>query len=542
MKHTCLGLVLCIFCLYCSAQNSPFQQAVKHVIVIGVDGMSPDGIIKANTPVMDKMMREGSYTLHARGVLPTTSTPNWASMIMGAGPEQHGFTSNDWQREEYPFGPVVAGREGIFPTIFSVLRNKMPKAEIGVVYDWDGFGRLVEKTCINYDYHSAGERDAANKAGEYIKAKKPAFLFVHLDHVDHAGHELGHGSGGYYKAVEEADSLIGQIIQAARDAGIADETVFIVTADHGGKGKGHGGESLAELEIPFILYGKNIKPNKEILQPVYTYDNAATVAFIFGAETPYAWIGRPIKHAFVGYDDPTGLAIANRVSAPTINPANGGDDPAGGLFIGKQAYCSMSAAKGSIMRYTTDGSEPTATSKLYTDSFLVNASMVIKAKAFDATSSNSETAKAYFRIVPSNAAPKVKYTYYEVDNIEFLPDLNTLKPVSTGTTYEFRIDNTHKREDRIVLAFDATINIPRDGEYRFFTVSDDGSKLYIDGKEVVDNDGDHGSKERGGNVDLKQGEHTIKVTYFNGGGGKWLDVYWRGPDIGKQILAPDYLK
>jgi len=42
-------------------------------------------------------MREGAWTLHARGVMPTVSSPNWASMIMGAGPEQHGVTSIDWQ-------------------------------------------------------------------------------------------------------------------------------------------------------------------------------------------------------------------------------------------------------------------------------------------------------------------------------------------------------------------------------------------------------------------------------------------------------------
>ena len=58
---------------------------VEHVVIIGVDGMSPKGVEVAKTPHMHQLMREGAYTLHARGVMPTVSSPNWASMIMGAG-------------------------------------------------------------------------------------------------------------------------------------------------------------------------------------------------------------------------------------------------------------------------------------------------------------------------------------------------------------------------------------------------------------------------------------------------------------------------
>jgi predicted AlkP superfamily pyrophosphatase or phosphodiesterase len=68
---------------------------VEHVVVIGVDGLSPDGVHKAKAPNLARMMKEGAYTLHARAVMPTVSSPNWASMIMGAGPEQHGVTSNE---------------------------------------------------------------------------------------------------------------------------------------------------------------------------------------------------------------------------------------------------------------------------------------------------------------------------------------------------------------------------------------------------------------------------------------------------------------
>ena len=120
-----------------SGENSKLKAIeAKHVIVIGVDAMSPNGIINANTPVLDEIMKNGAYTLNARGVLPTSSSTNWASMVSGVGPEQHGVTSNDWERDDYNIPPVRTGMEEIFPTIFGVSREQRPNLEIGAIYTW----------------------------------------------------------------------------------------------------------------------------------------------------------------------------------------------------------------------------------------------------------------------------------------------------------------------------------------------------------------------------------------------------------------------
>jgi len=80
---------------------------VEHVLIIGCDGFGSISFTPTNTPVLHQLMRSGSYTLHARGVMPTSSSPNWASMIMGAGPEQHGVTSNherrSWRQGQEPW-------------------------------------------------------------------------------------------------------------------------------------------------------------------------------------------------------------------------------------------------------------------------------------------------------------------------------------------------------------------------------------------------------------------------------------------------------
>src|ERR1043166_4879415 len=122
---------------------------VKHLVVVGCDGMSPDGVLKAKSPVMHRLMKEGAWSLHARGVMPTSSSPNWASMIMGAGPEQHGVTSNDWQPDKFDITPIATGSGGIFPTIFGVLREQQPGAIMGVFHDWNDFGRLFERKAVD---------------------------------------------------------------------------------------------------------------------------------------------------------------------------------------------------------------------------------------------------------------------------------------------------------------------------------------------------------------------------------------------------------
>ncbi|MCF0064013.1 alkaline phosphatase [Dyadobacter chenwenxiniae] len=301
-----LLLSFAAFSSFCFGQKDR-PKGIEHVIVIGVDGLSPDGINKGKSPVLHDMIANGSVKWNVRTVLTSASSQNWASMIMGAGPEQHGIINNDWEIDKHTLPPIVQEKDGRFPTIFSIFHKANPKAEIGVVYHWDGFGRLFQKDAVNHDKRFGTEDSTATDFINYIKTKKPALGFVHFDHVDHAGHHGGHGSEEYYQSVAKADSLIGKILSALKDAGIMDKTLVIVWADHGGVGKGHGGATPQEAEIAGIFYGKDVKKGYKIEQEVYTYDLASTIAFVLGVQQPYAWIGRPVKPAFEGFKEPENL-------------------------------------------------------------------------------------------------------------------------------------------------------------------------------------------------------------------------------------------
>lgn len=526
----------------CSPEKSNSKSpAPDHVIIIGVDAMSPDGIINADTPVLDEIMAEGAYTLNARGVLPTSSSTNWASMVSGAGPEQHGVTSNGWERDDFNFPPVTTGTEDIFPTIFGVARTQRPSMEMGAIYTWSGFGRLIERTALSYDANGSDDEDTMNKAVAYIKGKKPGLLFIHFDDVDHAGHTYGHKTQTFYDAVALADTQIGAIIQATKDAGIFENTTFIISADHGGIGYGHGGETLDELEIPFLVYGKGVKKGYTIKNQVYTYDNAATVAYLLDIEQPYAWIGKPVKSVFLGEPEPEMGDQKIAIPAPVIYPKPDLYDAAGGLFIDEEPEVKMEANGNAEIRYTIDGSIPTKSSELYSQPFKLRESAVVLAKAFVGDKGESNPSTAYFRMVNKDSKNGVRYTYYEGKDWQFVPVFEKLNPIKKGNKYEFRIDDINQRQNQFGIQFKSLLHIEKVGKYRFYLNSDDGSNLYINGEKVVDNDGGHGTIERMGEISLEPGMHRITVDYHNQAGGYWLDVFYKGPGIPKQIIPADKL-
>ncbi|WP_257658507.1 alkaline phosphatase [Parapedobacter lycopersici] len=295
----------------CTASVAPAQEPIKHIVVIGIDGLSASGLRGAETPVMDSLIAAGSASWSARTVLPSVSSPNWASILLGAGPEQHGVTSNDWKLETHTLPAVVRGSDGRFPSIFSVLKSQHPDAQVGSVYQWEGFGRLYNHAFVDYDLRQSTADSTAAAAAHYIQENRPVLTVVHLDHVDGAGHHYGHGSPAYFQAISKADTLVGQLLDGIKRAGIAGETLVIITSDHGGIGKGHGGETPEETTIPLIMSGPGIKAGYQLKQPIYPYDIAATIAFALQLKRPYVWIGRPIRAAFTGADQPENEGLSD---------------------------------------------------------------------------------------------------------------------------------------------------------------------------------------------------------------------------------------
>jgi predicted AlkP superfamily pyrophosphatase or phosphodiesterase len=287
MRRGVLG-ILAMICAAAAAQ----EPAARRVVVVGVDGLGSRYLDGAEAAVLKRLMTAGAWTLKARAVIPTVSSPNWASIISGAGPAQHGVTSNEWRADRYDVEPVCAV-EGRFPTIFGELRRQRPRARIAVIHDWDGFGRLVEPRAADALTHVKGSERAAEAAIAEWRANKPALLFLHLDDVDHAGHDHGWGSAAYRKAVEAMDALLGRVERSIRETEEGKTALLIVTADHGGTGTKHGNLTMTDLEVPWIAAGAGVRAG-EITAPVNTWDTAATIAAALGILPHPCWIGKPV--------------------------------------------------------------------------------------------------------------------------------------------------------------------------------------------------------------------------------------------------------
>ena len=296
MKFVCLFALVSL----CMSVNTDAAWKAKHVVFIGIDGWAGYSVPKAkNIPVIRNLMKNGSYTLTKRAVLPSASAINWASIFMGACTEMTGYTKWNSQKPEIP--SIAVNKRGIYPTIYSVFRDQNPKALSGLTFDWDGIAYVTDTAAISYVKFISkdGSPEAAIQPGiKYLKEKKPAFMTIYIGGLDEAGHHDGWDTAPYYAMLERIDVCIGKIVQATKDAGFYNETVFVVTSDHGGINKGHGGQTLEELETPFIICGKSIKSNYKITKPMMQFDVAPTMAYVFGLKCPYCWIGRPMVDAF----------------------------------------------------------------------------------------------------------------------------------------------------------------------------------------------------------------------------------------------------
>ena len=128
------------------------------------------------------------------------------------------------------------------------------------------------------------------------------------------------------------------------------------------------------------------------------------------------------------------------------------------------------------------------------------------------------------------------YKYYE-GTWQKLPDFSKLTPKATGEVEKIDI-SAKKRNDHFGLRFEGALVIDKEAEYTFHIGSDDGSRLMINGKTVVDNDGVHGMQFKSGKVKLVKGRHLLVADVFEVGGGEEIKVEYEGPGIKRQDVSP----
>lgn len=296
--------------------------AIEHVVVIGIDGLRPDRMLLADSPVLHGLMKTGSYSMWMRTTPLAVTLPSFTSMMTGVNPRKHGI---DWDRDM----PTVAPFYSKTPTIFelaskvgyvtafasgkskfvalakpgTVTHTFFPKVDPAVsVAAWD----KPEKTSPEGIAFGAAEKVpdpvVIENALKFIESFKPNFLFVHLPSVDTVGHDKGWGSPEQLAQIAKTDAHVGEILAALDRAGIRESTVVIISADHGGQGLSHGPDDPRSRYIPWIVNGPGVRKGVDLTQQVEldlrTEDTCATACWLLGIALPANFDGKPVLQAF----------------------------------------------------------------------------------------------------------------------------------------------------------------------------------------------------------------------------------------------------
>lgn len=193
------------------------------------------------------------------------------------------------------------------------------------------------------------------------------------------------------------------------------------------------------------------------------------------------------------------------------------------------------------IHYTLDGTEPSLQSPQYTGPLTIAETAVLRARTYTPEGKTGRIVERSFeKMAPlpavevNNPKAGLSYRYYE-GAWKKLPDFKTLTPKAEGVLPTVSEAVPERSEDHYGLVLEGYLDIPESGHYTFYVHSDDGSRLWIDGQAVIDNDGSHSpiTKERA--LILEKGFHRIRIDYFEDYGGELLRAGFKTKELG---LAP----
>jgi hypothetical protein len=265
----------------------------KKVLVIGIDGVRPDILAEVNTPNIDGLIADGTFVDDVESKAQTISGPGWSSMVIGAWPDKHLVTNNDFTGNNY----------AEYPDFLTRLELVTPEISTFAVLDWpplgtsESGGPLFSDTIdakLNFNGEDGGYEaaDAASVAAavRYLSNQDPDAAFVYIGNPDVAAHDTG-VSPEYRRSIQVADALVGELLAAIRSRPTYDQEdwLILVSTDHGHKDEGgHGGDSPEEKTVFYLASGPSTAKGPPGTPPNLV-DVAVTAMAHLGVEIDPAW-------------------------------------------------------------------------------------------------------------------------------------------------------------------------------------------------------------------------------------------------------------
>lgn len=254
----------------------------EKVILILVDGMRPDGMMGCGNKFAETFVKESTYCLKGKTVMPSVTLPCHMSLFHSVDPQRHGITTNTYI-------PQVRPIKGMFD-VFDDYGKKC-----AFFYTWEelrDLGRpdhLHTALCINQHKQPDTDLKITDAAVKYINEESPDFLFLYLGETDEVGgHDCGWMSEQYMKSVSKALSCVEKVKN-----NISEDYTIILLADHGGHERSHGSELPEDMTIPICICGRQFSKGKE-LPEASIKDVAVTVAKLLQVPPAKEWEGKAL--------------------------------------------------------------------------------------------------------------------------------------------------------------------------------------------------------------------------------------------------------
>ncbi len=236
----------------------------KHVLIIGIDGCRSDAFQAAKASNLQSLARNGTACYRAfaggkpgtRTQQATISGASWSSIVTGVWVDKHQIPDNKFTHPNLK--KVIGGKIVGYPHFFTRIKEKQPNCYLASIVNWKP---INEHIVTDPDYRDSGNDAAvARKCAELLLGNRnPAVVFLQFDEVDGAGHAKGYGpeSPEYMAAIEKLDRHVGTVVNAMRKRpNFARENwLVLLTADHGGFKKGHGGQTPEERTVFLVANG-----------------------------------------------------------------------------------------------------------------------------------------------------------------------------------------------------------------------------------------------------------------------------------------------
>lgn len=180
---------------------------------------------------------------------------------------------------------------------------------------------------------------------------------------------------------------------------------------------------------------------------------------------------------------------------------------------------------GVTLRYTTDGTFPDEKSPVYSKGIRPDSACSIRARAFKSGCIASDEVSAEVFSYPLMSSMEMFRAPERGLNMRVttVNDKYSTTSIQKGTIEKTAVVNEISLDTlcngKCGMIWKGFINIPQTAGYQFSLESDDGSRLYLDNELIVDNEGDHGMEKKSGIANLQKGWHSIRILYYNAGGG-----------------------